>query len=507
MLVNETTMWRVRLLLSTRKENKENIKMNKNKKLMRLIAGTLCGCIVTGGIVGGMLSTKSKGVAEDVFVPVFRFAVCSDTHVTPANPILPQKFEKFFDTAYAYADNHESYKDLDAIAVTGDLTHCNTATEMSTVRQIVTSKLRRDTAFLSIMGNHDLYDSATGQDLGTNDNTSYTTIMYEEMDRHLVVDGFHLIGVSNETSMGDYSDSSFDWLEQELAKAATESPDKPIFTFQHFHLTDTVFSSVAATSNSFHSTKDSAQFDALYSKYPQVVNFSGHSHSPGTNTRGVYQKDYTVIDVPAFFSVGGIGYGDRIVSDKYFGENSSFYYSDGTTATGDKVAQSDNGANMYRIVEVDANNRVRIYTYDMLLNGLCKTASSEDGDAVMCFEIENVKDKNTFAYTDEKYADITAPFWSEGASVNLSISSSKATITFPQAREDNCMLGYQVSVTGEDYSVVYNVMDDFYLQENVADETFRFALPTTVGTYTVAVTATNVWGLKSAAITNSFVIE
>ena len=346
------------------------------------------------------------------------------------------------------------------------------------------------------MGNHDLYDSATGSDLGTNDNSSYSNIMDYQLDKHIEVKGFHLIAVSNETSGGKYAEESLAWMKREVADAAKDDPNKPIFTFQHFHLTDTLFNSSAPTSNDFPSTMDSAIFDEAYAPYSQVVNFSGHSHGAGNSTRSIYQKDYTVVDVPSFFSVSA-GTEDTKLANYFASGNKSL-----------AVNYSERGANMFRIVEVDAENRVRIYTYDMYEEGLCKTASTEDGDALMCFEIDNVKDKSTFKYTDELYQDTTAPVWTAGSTLTVQNNGDgTASVSFPQAREDNCMFGYKVLVQADGYSDVYNFLDDYYVQSNTADtmESYLVNVPT-AGEYVITVFATNVWGLTSEGLTATLTV-
>ena len=468
------------------------------KNMKKIISGVLCSAVVAGSSVGVAVGLQRlNGQAEDLFIPVFRMAVCSDTHVTPANTALQEKFERFFTSSYDYAENHAYYKQLDAVVVTGDLTHTNRAVEMRSVRDTVVKNLKRETAFLSMVGNHDLYDSATGTDLGTNDNSSFINIMDYRLDQHIEVNGFHLISVSNETSAGDYADSSMEWLKEQVASAVKDDPNKPIFTFQHFHLTDSVFNSKAPSDSDFPSTMDSAYFDEAFAPYSQVVNFSGHSHGAGNSTRSIYQKDYTVVDVPAFFSVSA-GTTDTKLSNFFATGNQSL-----------SVKYSDKGANMFRIVEVDADNKVRIYTYDMYEGGLCKTASTEDGDAVMYFEIDNVKDKDSFRYTDEKYQDTTAPVWAAGSALTVQNNGDgTATVSFPQALEDNCMFGYKVSVIGENYNEVYNFLDDYYVQSNIAGtmESFLVNVPAEAGQYTITVSATNVWGLTGALLTATLAV-
>ena len=462
------------------------------KKSKKIIAGALCAVVALGSTAGLALGLSNRSSADDTFVPIFRMAVCSDVHVTPANPALQQKFDNFFKKAYNYAETHEQYETLDAIVVTGDLTHVNTMEQMVSFRETVYSNLKRETTFLSVTGNHDLDTSYQGNDPFTGEDV-YTNIVDEELDKHLVVKGFHLIGMSVSDANGRFNQAVPDangdsWLSNQLAIAAADDAQKPIFTFQHFHLTDTVFNSAAPKTGSFPSAVNSADLDNAYKPYAQVVNFSGHSHGSGLNTRGIYQKDYTVVDTPAFQSIS-TGGEDTILA-------SAFKQGYTTTNLGSE------GATMFRIVEVDANNVVRIYTYDMDTSSLAKTAATTDGDAVLMFEIEKPSDKSSFVYTNEKYADTTAPFWTAGA---LTVDQTGATpkFTFTQAEEDNCMFGYTltISANGQE-TLTYKLIDGYYLQSNGADETFALsesdAAKLVAGvTYTATVTATNVWGLTS----------
>lgn len=471
------------------------------KQSKKIIAGALCAAVALGSTAGLALGLSNRSSADDTFVPVFRMAVCSDVHVAGANnPALQKKFDSFFKQAYDYAETHEKYETLDAVVVTGDLTHVNTMGQMAGFRETVYANLKRETTFLSIIGNHDLDTAYQGNDPFTGEDV-YKNIVDEELDKHLVVKGFHLIGISNSDANGQFNQAVPDengesWLSKQLAIAAADDAEKPIFTFQHFHLTDTVFNSAAPKTGSFPSAKNSADLDNAYKAYPQVVNFSGHSHGAGLNTRGIYQKDYTVVDVPAFQHLSG-GSSDQILESAYTnGHSIANLASDG------KLYKASEAASMFRIVEVDANNVVRIYTYDLNTNSLAKTAASTDGDAVLAFEIEKPTDKSTFAYTDEKYADATAPFWTNGA---LTVDQTEATpkFTFTQADEDDCMFGYTLTLSADGQeTLTYKLLDAYYLADNTADETFALseteAAKLAAGvTYTATVTATNVWGLTS----------
>lgn len=471
--------------------------MRKSKKI---IAGVLCSVLVAGSVFG-LVKNQISTQADEPFIPVFRMAVCSDPHVTPENSSLQKKLDNFFKSAYKYSDNHEEYTSLDAIVITGDLTHEGKAIQYANFKQTVTDNLRKETEFISMLGNHDVMGPSSGvldnyYETGEN---AYKRLIDQDLDKHVTVKGFHLISMSNSTYMGKFN--QVEWLKTQLAEAAANDSSKPIFTFQHFHISNTVYGSAKPTSNSFPSAENSDEIDAAYKNYSQVINFSGHSHGPALNTRGVYQKDYTVFDVSTFKDIG-LGFTDQILSKTYWKDYTEPAF-DAYPNDAEKTAarEADDVTNMFKIVEVDKNNVVRVYTYDMYTNSLAKTPASNDGDALLVYEIDVAKGKDGFTYTDEKYADKTAPLWSKGASVTATRNEDGSIVLkFPQAGEDDCMYGYTVtaSATGKE-DVVFKLADAYFSQNNTADESFTLKGLESGIAYTFKVTATNVWGLESSS--------
>lgn len=473
------------------------------RKSNKIIAGVLCSVLVAGSVFG-LVKNKISTQADETFVPVFRMAVCSDPHVTPENSTLQKKLDNFFKSAYKYSDNHEEYTSLDAIVITGDLTHEGKAIQYANFKQTVADNLRKETEFISMLGNHDVM----GPSSGVSDNyyetgeNAYKMLIDQDLDKHVTVKGFHLISMSNSTYMGKFK--QVEWLKTQLAEAAKDDSSKPIFTFQHFHISNTIYGSKTG----FHSAENSSEIDAAYKQYSQVINFSGHSHGPALNTRGVYQKDYTVFDVSTFKDIG-LGFDDHILYNTYWNgyTNPAFdaYPNDATDQAKTNTQQAADVTNMFKIVEVDKNNVVRVYTYDMYTNSLAKTPASTDGDALLVYEIDVSKGKDGFTYTDEKYADITAPFWNNGASVTATRNEDGSIVLkFPQAGEDDCMYDYTVtaSATGKN-DVVFKLADAYFSQNNTADESFTLKGLESGVAYTFKVTATNVWGKESSPITGS----
>lgn len=480
--------------------------MKKNK----IIANVLCLGISLSSVFGFGLAKGSNSNAEqsNKFVPVFRMAICSDTHVTIDDNTMTRRFEKFFDSAYSYAESQD-YKNLDAIVNCGDLTHNNTYADFIEYRKVVSEKVRKDTQYMDILGNHDLYKLYNG---GFTEEV-YKTLIKQELNTHIVVNGFHIIGISNDDSSARFNksfsdDSDLGWTNQQLLSASKDDDEKPIFVFQHEHVPETVWNSKTCTDGGSSLIDNKGYVNGLFSRYPQVIDFSGHSHCPALNPRGIYQKDYTCVDLPTFKDTGITCIHDTTMVnsgflDTYNGEKFGFDNSFMKVENTPRMRQDDANA-FYRIVEVDKNNTVRIYTYDMVNNCLAKTSATDDGDATMLWEIEEPSNKATFKYTDEAYKDTTAPTWQNGAEITITESEGVNYINFPQALDDSCVYAYKVIYRKAGTDCVYNYLDEFFIQENSELETFPINVES--GEYEIIVTAWNVWGLESTQLTKNIVL-
>ncbi len=479
----------------------KGVRFMKKKGLIKTVCGALCAVtVLTAGAVGFALS---KGDGEEAFTPVFRMAVCSDTHVTQTNPVMGERFQKFFDTAYAYADGQEVYKTLDACVVTGDLTHTGEAVQMKNFRDIVTKNLRKETEFLSILGNHDgsVYNADGVSNIINTEN--YQTWVHGEVDRHIEVKGFHLIGLSNYTSNGDYTQAQLDFMSESLAKAKADDPEKPIFAFQHQHIKNTVEGSKTQFNvvKLVGETYDTATaFESLYELYPQTIHFSGHSHTPSASPLSVYQDKFTCVDVGSSFKNMSYGYSASWLKE--------FSGVDALDNIASGLPQNTAAANLYRIVEVDGENRVRILTYDMLSKSLVKTPANTDAaDKILSFELGKVTNPDKFTYTMDRKDSASAPYFESGANVTASeLATTTAKISFPQAKDGQCLAFYKVVCTPTSGDAVeFAFIDDFYLAGRTeADESFSLTGLTANTAYSVSVTPYNIWGKAGAAITGAF---
>ena len=76
------------------------------------------------------------------------------------------------------------------------------------------------------------------------------------------------------------------WFEEQIKLALENNDNKPIFVTTHFPPKNTVYGSQEWGDDTLNE---------YFKKYPQIINFSGHSHFSLIDERSIYQKDYTAI--------------------------------------------------------------------------------------------------------------------------------------------------------------------------------------------------------------------
>ncbi len=235
--------------------------MNRNGiiALMITLACLFSACVGQGGT-----STVSEGETSETstveeygeFETAFRFLVTSDTHISSTSSTEAARLKKLFASSYAYAETQD-YKTVDALVVAGDMTNSGYDYELKAFMDTINSAIREETTLITVMGNHEYYGG--GQ-------KPYQECVDENLDKHVVVNGYHFIGLSPYNG-SDYSSEQLTWLGKELADAAAADPDKPIITFQHHHIKDTVYVSAEWYTYSY------AALNEKYYQYSQILNF------------------------------------------------------------------------------------------------------------------------------------------------------------------------------------------------------------------------------------------
>lgn len=131
--------------------------------------------------------------------------------------------------------------------------------------------------FLGVMGNHDYYLR-----------TFAKRLFRKETGRspfaHLVINGFHFIAASPDCSSmsAGYRKTSV-WLAKELRSACADTPDRPVFVLTHNAPENTVYGSDVWGDKSLN---------GVFDEYPNVVNFSGHTHYSLLDERSFYRGKF-----------------------------------------------------------------------------------------------------------------------------------------------------------------------------------------------------------------------
>lgn len=428
---------------------------------------------------------------QQEFVPILRFAVTGDVHIRedPDNDYGSRKqLAEFIRTAYAYSDAQTDYTTLDGMFFTGDNTNDGTKIEQTTFFDYVKENAREETATRAVLGNHEFRGTKTDGDSYSATSLRKAPVKFMEYsgydgeDAHLVIKGYHFIFMSMDayTDGIKFTDEKLAWLEGELASAAAEDKTgkKPIFVFQHEPPEGAVGGATVASGD--------VQLTRVLAKYPQVVNFSGHTHYDMTNPQAIRQEAFTALTTGslAYLTVPIVGHPenekDRVIAlDK---EGAWSYLNDGTSLR---------NAGMYYIVEVSQDGRVRVIRYDIFTDSVY-------GEPIY---LEGIGEPDKFTLTDERAQKAAKP-----------VFSGEKQITVAETDEDRIVLEIPQASCSTD--PVQNYRIDTYLGDAFVSSTYRLACtfygdatPETIsapishldpGTeYTLKVYAVGSWGQES----------
>lgn len=412
------------------------------------------------------LETALEEEIQGDFTPVFRFVIGSDVHISAGDPLDTQRLGQMIETAYNYSDNHPTYKTLDAFLLAGDNVDQGTDEEYAILTDVLNKGIRKDeTKLITIMGNHEF--NATGHE-------GYVRNMGEALDKHEVVKGFHFIGISPDPSDTWQTPKQLLWMDNELRKAAAADPDKPIFTMQHGHIWNTVY-----VSRSWY-TQMSLPLHLVYAKYPQVVNFSGHSHGPVNHPFGIWQNSYTQVACGTLF---------YFEMERDIGDST--------------IPEGARNAAQYLIVEVDKDNRIKMQPFNLLTNDFMKTpATTDDPDKQLVYMIHDAGDTANYTYTAARKKTASTPYFEDGDSVRIDkLEANKVTVSFPQAEDDVCVYGYRITLKDPAHplkKIEKEIYSQYYFEP--MPETLSATVEGLVAgtTYDLTVTPLNAW-LKGGA--------
>jgi len=382
-----------------------------------------------------------------------RFVVISDIHIAPTKCLEKRKFRDIFSTMYNLDSN------MDAIAIVGDLTDSGSKKEYNSFKKILDKNKKEETILIASMGNHE-----------QNTPSEFISVTGRNPRENLVINGYHFITVSPRLSEDKYGGNRYNldeiWMKEQLEYASLEDVYKPIFVFIHHGIKNTAY----GTEQWY--TEDLAK---LFNDYPQVIQFSGHSHYPLNSPKSIYQKDFTSINTS---------------TTSYFELEEGMMY--GT------IPPKANTACQMMVIEVEGTE-VKVKKLDL-----------SSGEYIgKEWSINTAKGKSGFKYIESRTQKSMAPYFEENAKMLISkVKRDGCLVTINQAKINNTVeediddivhsykFDFIDKKTG-DISYSFKVWSEFYFlpRKDYLVQEFNQLKPDT--DYEIVVNAYNAYGKVS----------
>jgi len=386
------------------------------------------------------------------FKPVLRFMVASDIHYKDEHSVERERMEKAIQSAYKLSEK-EDYSALDAIIIVGDFANSGSEIQMKAFKKTLEDNLKPGTQAVLSMASHEFM--CDGEE---NAIKRFKDIFAMETDNHVAINGFHFISITS-TKGCHFDDDKVAYAAAELKKAAADDPKKPIFFFQHPHITDTV-------SGSIYWGED--ELIPAMLDYPQIIDFSGHSHVPINDPRSIHQRAFTCL------GTGTMSYFELDEFDKYYGT----------------FPPEKHKAAQFLFVEANAEGAVRIYPYDVI----------SDSFFPFVWKIDTPWDPTSFLYTDARYKNADAPWFEDGAKAVISdIKADGFTLTFDQAKvKAEYVNDYNVYLKDSRGVIVKNMSlwSDYYFADMPETLTVKFENLASGEKYHAEIYANSFWATR-----------
>ena len=436
------------------------------------------------------MPVKSSTFDEDNIA--FSFGAVSDGHVkkTMWESNVAQIYAAF-DQLLAEAKKGDA-DGLDALSIAGDLISNTEKTEALAEEEITgfvnIVKEYKDSDFgtnvMLTCGNHDtradisklpsLYN-LLGAEYFANDVDSDLEKGY----RHCVIGDYHFI-LAEPVKYGSgtpFADDVLVRLDADLTAITTANPDQYVFFFTHPQIFETTYGSEEdfdGTSTYWHTQN----VREVLEKYPQVISFSGHIHSPIADERCIMQSGFTAVNDGGVTSVA-------VEPNRYANVS-------GSTPTGSDDCSSG------LLVQIDVNGNVRITRMNF-----------KDGETVKTpWELPYPKaDKSHLnLYTRAgRTAANSAPVLSGELKATLSPDGTLAEISFPAGTDDDTVHHYVVTVENASgvKTTEIKILSDYYWWSNASQmaKTINYGVRLTKGANTITVKAVDVWEAQSNGLT------
>ncbi|MDR3232557.1 MAG: metallophosphoesterase [Planctomycetaceae bacterium] len=374
------------------------------KRRQFLQVSSVCsGAALASAVFASGASSVAQGQPLNNTLP--RFAVISDTHFGGgAGGGIPRNIR--------VVQNLLRQGKLDAIIIIGDLTNNGQAAQYDQLLKVYKDDkiVPASQRVVFLMGNHEFYNKEGAE-------KNYAEKIGQPKHQYIDIKGYPFITVSmSGGSVNDYNAEGQQFLKESLADADKKYPDKPIFVF--FHIPP------AKTSYGSHSWGNTV-LPPYLEKYPQVVVFNGHTHTPVGDQRMIFQDKYTAInDGSCFYAC---------IEEKEV--------SNGISPEGSGDVQDG------LIVNVHAGSKLHIERWDLRRN-VVYTPWDVDW-----------KKKNYREVSDKE-----SPKFADSAKPKVSVSGSGALVTYPQATDSDIVFRYIIDIKAGDETVAsYKQFSQFYL--------------------------------------------
>lgn len=306
-------------------------------------------------------------LADEQPETVLRFAAMSDIHFSgKLDAPEVDRLRKALKFMYEYSAEQKQ-PGFDALLVAGDMSNHGKPEELNLFRQELDAGLRPETARVICMGNHEFVNG---------NKESWESIIGLKTNDIYNVNGFRFITLSPDrgnSENGEYA-SSMAWLKKTLDEAVAADPTKPIFLIQHYHISETVYGSCGDDTWGVNDLRE------LLNAYPQVIDFSGHSHYPINDPKSAWQGGYSA------FGTGTLSYFE-MSGGRYQKFPKDFFH-----------------AAQFYVVEVRKDNSVLLRPYDILTGEFFDLA----------YFVADPFKTESYIYTKKRIEKATAPTWHDG---------------------------------------------------------------------------------------------
>ena len=430
--------------------------------IAKIISSAISFVYLFTGYKSGLTGKEIK-TPED-FTPILRFIACSDVHLD-GNEEQPNaiRLANLIKDMYKYSELQD-YKTVDALMVVGDFAGGGAESEYAMFNKIIKDNIKPQTQVLTVLGNHEFieyrdYDPTIGYDV-------YKKMISEDVDTDIVINGYHFIGVSYDNNGKTFKGKTA-WLREKLQNATNEDPTKPIFVYQHPSPTLTVYGSISWSD---------LDIKKVLKEFPQVVDFSGHSHYSPSDPRSVWQGEFTAIGCGSLGALmGNLNY-----------------------IEGDQDAPGKSAAAW--LVEVNKDGNVRLKLYDVENRIFFKGNE---------YYFSNLSDITKRDYTWAKQQSLdTSPKFPEKSKVKNSLNDEKETIIFfPEAKGYYEAENYKITVKNSDNKKVFEkTVISEYVRATDDDVTVNLG-KLEKGTYKVIVTAYSPYTKKGETISTRITVN